>query len=363
LALFLGVMALAALVSVRWARSIFAPVERMNDTMLRVQHGEASARVGATAAADEIGLLARHLDELLDAIDQKTLALEDWGHSLDRKVADRTHELAQANASLRRAHEQLTRSEKLAAVGQLTASIAHEINNPIAVIQGNLDLLRDTLGPAALPCIEEFRLLDAQVERMRLIVTQLLQYARPTEFAGYVETLDANQVVRDSLVLVSHLLGSQRVVVEHHLCARQRIGINRQELQQVLINLLINAIAAMPGGGRLVLSSADGLLPAPGSPGWVQLTVQDTGTGFAPLMRERLFQPFQTTKSDGNGLGLWISQSLLERYGARITAANVQDTEPGQPGARIVLHLWCEPQIPDESSASTNNGRLDTKKL
>jgi signal transduction histidine kinase len=319
--------------------------------------------VGATAAADEIGLLACHLDELLDAIDQKTLALEDWGHSLDRKVADRTHELAQANASLRRAHEQLTRSEKLAAVGQLTASIAHEINNPIAVIQGNLDLLRDTLGPAALPCIEEFRLLDAQVERMRLIVTQLLQYARPTEFAGYVETLDANQVVRDSLVLVSHLLGSQRVVVEHHLCARQRIGINRQELQQVLINLLINAIAAMPGGGRLVLSSADGLLPSPGSPGWVQLTVQDTGTGFAPLMRERLFQPFQTTKSDGNGLGLWISQSLLERYGARITAANVQDTEPGQPGARIVLHLWCEPQIPDESSAPTNNGRLDTKKL
>src|SRR5690606_6774041 len=146
---------------------------------------------------------------------------------------------------------------KLAAIGQLTASIAHEINNPIAVMQGNLDLIRDTLGPQARPVTAEFRLLDEQVERMRLIVTQLLQYARPTEYAGYVETLDLNQTVHDSLGLVAHLLAQTRIEVVRDLQATQRVGLNRQELQQVIINLLINAIQAMPKGGTLRLVTRD----------------------------------------------------------------------------------------------------------
>jgi len=121
-------------------------------------------------------------------------------------VAKRTRELEASNASLQQAQQQLVKSEKLAAIGQLTASIAHEINNPIAVMQGNLDLIRDTLGSHAQPVKGELKLLDEQVERMRLIVTQLLQYARPTEYAGYVETLDLNRTVDDCLVLVAHLL-------------------------------------------------------------------------------------------------------------------------------------------------------------
>jgi two-component system NtrC family sensor kinase len=82
-------------------------------------------------------------------------------------------------------------SEKLAAIGELTAGVAHEINNPIAVIQGNLDVLREVLGPAATPVANEIRLIDEQVNRIRLIVTKLLQFARPGEFAGYVETVDS----------------------------------------------------------------------------------------------------------------------------------------------------------------------------
>ncbi len=121
-------------------------------------------------------------------------------------MAKRTRELEASNASLQQAQQQLVKSEKLAAIGQLTASIAHEINNPIAVMQGNLDLIRDTLGSHAQPVKGELKLLDEQVERMRLIVTQLLQYARPTEYAGYVETLDLNRTVDDCLVLVAHLL-------------------------------------------------------------------------------------------------------------------------------------------------------------
>ena len=348
--IFLGVMAVSALFSVRWARSIFRPVEQMNRTMQRVEDGETAARVGPLPARDELGALAGHLDQLLDVIDDKTTALRRWGEELDHKVAERTRELEASNASLQLAQQQLVKSEKLAAIGQLTASIAHEINNPIAVMQGNLDLIRDTLGQHAQPVKAELKLLDEQVERMRLIVTQLLQYARPTEYAGYVETLDLNQTVHDCLVLVAHLLAQTRIEVVRELQASQRVGFNRQELQQVIINLLINAIQAMPQGGTLRLVTTD-WTDEHGARGAL-LQVQDSGPGLAPEVAERLFRPFFTTKNDGNGLGLWISQGLVERYGGSIGAGNRTD---GQQGAVFTVRLLTEPQAPE--AVNTRDGR------
>jgi signal transduction histidine kinase len=107
----------------------------------------------------------------------------------------------------------------------------------------------------------------------------------------------------------------QGIHVERHDGATRLVAINRQELQQVLINLLVNAAQAMPGGGRLRISSQDAGEDA------VTLKVADSGPGLDDSTRERLFQPFFTTKRDGNGLGLWISRSLLERYGGDLGAA------------------------------------------
>ncbi|MEZ5662415.1 MAG: cache domain-containing protein [Burkholderiaceae bacterium] len=348
--IFLGVMAISAWLSVRWARSIFRPVEQMNRTMRHVEEGNAAARVGPLTARDELGALAGHLDQLLDVIDEKTSALRRWGEELDLKVAERTRELEASNASLQRAQEQLIKSEKLAAIGQLTASVAHEINNPIAVMQGNLDLIRDTLGTSARPVAAELKLLDEQVERMRLIVTQLLQYARPTEYAGYVETLDLNRTVHDCLVLVAHLLTQTHIDIELDLQASQPVGFNRQELQQVIINLLINAIQTMPQGGTLCLHTQDWTSDH-GAPG-AQLRVQDSGAGLAPGVAERLFRPFFTTKNDGNGLGLWISLGLVERYGGSISAGNRDD---GENGAVFEVRLLTEPQAPE--AVRTGDGR------
>ena len=348
--IFLAVMAVSAWFSVRWARSIFRPVEQMNRTMQRVEDGETAARVGQLPARDELGALAGHLDQLLDVIDDKTTALRRWGEELDHKVAERTRELEASNASLQLAQQQLVKSEKLAAIGQLTASIAHEINNPIAVMQGNLDLIRDTLGGHALPVKAELKLLDEQVERMRLIVTQLLQYARPTEYAGYVETLDLNQTVHDCLVLVAHLLAQTRIEVVRELRATQRVGFNRPELQQVVINLLINAIQAMPQGGTLRLVTQD--WTDEHSARGALLRVEDSGAGLAPGVEERLFRPFFTTKNDGNGLGLWISLGLVERYGGGIGAGHRED---GQSGAVFSVRLLTEPQAP--AATPTHDGR------
>lgn len=344
--IFMVVMVLAALFSLRWARSIFRPLEQMNQTMQRVEDGDTGARVGPVAARDEIGALAGHLDELLDVIDDKTQALQRWAKELDAKVIERTHELAQSNASLQQAQQQLVKSEKLAAIGQLTASVAHEINNPIAVIQGNLDLMRETLGAQAVPVAAELQLLDQQLDRMRLIVTQLLQYARPTEYAGYVEAVDVNRALEDSLVLVGHLLARTRIEVERDLRATARAGINRQELQQVVINLLVNAIQAMPEGGRLRLRTRDrNELVADGRPG-VLVEVSDTGPGLSERVRERLFRPFFTTKNDGNGLGLWISVGLVERYGGSIEGLNRRELGEDADGACFRVWLLTEPVAP-----------------
>jgi two-component system NtrC family sensor kinase len=318
-ALLLAVMAAAAALSLRLARSIFAPLERMAETLRRVESGALDARVSLPAQAgshDEIGQLAGHLDRLLDTIAEHT-------RELDAKVAERTRELAEAQ-------QQLVRSEKLAAIGQLTASIAHEVNNPIAVIQGNLDLVRELLGPDSERVRAEFRLLDEQVERMRLIVTQLLQFARPAEFAGYVEPVDSARVIDDSLVLVGHLLTKTHIVLERRLAATRRPLLNRQELQQVLVNLLVNAIDAMPEGGRLALASRDDGEDA------VEITVTDSGAGLGPELLGELFKPFVTRKKDGTGLGLWISRSIVERYGGSLVAA---DRDDGASGARFTLRL------------------------
>ena len=314
--LFFGVMVVAAVVSLRWARAIFHPLERMEATMLCVEGGDLAARVGAVDSADEIGRLAQHLDELLATIDDNTRRLTHWNAELDAKVAERTQELQTAQ-------RQLVQAEKLATVGQLTASIAHEVNNPIAVIQGNLDLLRELLGSeAAARVAPELKLVDAQIERMRLIVTRLLQFARPTEFAGYVEPVDPNRALADCLVLAGHQITRAGVVVKRELHATRQPAINPQELQQVLVNLLVNALHAMPGGGTLKLCTADS---GEGDEAAVHITVQDSGPGLAPDLLAQLFQPFVTRRKEGTGLGLWISRQIVERYGGELSAANAPD--------------------------------------
>jgi signal transduction histidine kinase len=295
--------------------------------------------VGSVPQGDEIGELAAHLDRLLDQLQAQKLALRQWGEELDQRVAERTRELAQALDDLRTTQRQLVTSEKLAAVGQLTAGVAHEINNPIAVIQGNIEVLADILGAQADPVREEIRLIRGQVHRIRLIVTKLLQFARPAEFAGYLQQVDASQLVQDSLVLVGHQMKKANVAVVEHYHSTQPLTINPSELQQVLINLMVNALQAMPGGGTLTLSTHDWLQD--GAPVGVRIDVADSGAGMAPEVLAHIFNPFFTTKkAEGTGLGLWVSLGLVERYGGRISA----DSALGA-GATFTVWLRSDPEM------------------
>jgi signal transduction histidine kinase len=305
--------------SLRWARSIFRPVERMNQVIRQVEQGHAAARVGPIGAQDEIGRLAGQFDQLLDKVEDNRKLLQRSAQELELKVAARTGELADANRTLRDAQRQLVQSEKLAAIGQLTAAIAHEINNPVAVMQGNLDLLRSLLGDHQVLVEAELKLLDKQVERMRTMVADLLRFARPSEYAGEVQALDPGQVLEESLVLSSHLLAASGVRVVRDYAATRRVRFDRHELQQLFVNLVSNALQAMPEGGQLTLRTRDG----DDAPHGAIVEVQDTGAGVPQAIREQLFEPMFTTRREGHGLGLWISQALVERHGGAIEVENV----------------------------------------
>ena len=319
-ALFALVCAGGVYFSLRVARDIYTPLTSMNRTMTAVEHGDLRARTGVQTH-DELGSLSRHLDELLDTVQAQNAELQAWGEELDRKVVERTVELEKTNALLVQAQRQLVLAEKLAAIGEITAGVAHEINNPVAVLQGNLDVLRDALGEAAAPARNELQLMDQQIHRINTIVTKLLQFASPGEFAGYVEAVFVDDVVADSLVLVRHLLNQAGIAVVHEKGATLAVAINQGELQQVLINLFTNAVHAMRNGGRLTITTAD-WRDDDGAEG-VEIRVADTGVGIRKQDLPRVFDAFFTTKRQGGtGLGLSISYTLVARYGGTITVAS-----------------------------------------
>jgi len=314
---FVVITGLTVPIFLRWARSIFMPLERVTATIAEVERGNLGARTNLPAAGDEIGRVAVHLDTLLDQIQERDRQLREWNEELNVRVRERTRDLELANLKLEATTKQLIMSEKLAAIGEITAGVAHEINNPIAVMQGNLDVIRSVVGVEADKAKVEFRLVDEQIHRISQIVTKLLQFARPEEYAGYVERHAPGAVVADCLPLVQHLLNKTEIKVIREDRASRLVLMNRTELQQVLINLIVNAIHAMPDGGTLNLRSFD--TNRDGLDG-IAIEVGDTGIGMNADVVAKVFDPFFTTRRrGGTGLGLSISQTLIKRQRGEIS--------------------------------------------
>lgn len=316
---FVVIILISVPIFLRWARQIFAPLERMVRTIGRVEDGDLNARTRVEDGG-EIGRVAAQMDNLLEQIQERD-------RELTRRVAARTRDLEEANRRLEATSKQLVVSEKLAAVGEIAAGIAHEINNPVQVIQGNLDVLRVQLGDDADLVKTELRLIDEQTHSIFLIVNKLLQFTRPDEYAEGSEEHRPADIITDTLPLVQHLLSKGHIALALELESIKAISINRTELQQILINLMVNAIHAMPEGGDLTVGALDA--ERDGKAG-VLVFVKDTGVGMAPELLTRIFDPFFTTKQgEGTGLGLSITRKLVERYDGEIEADSVvgQGTE------------------------------------
>ena len=320
LAAFLVLLGLSGPIFLRMAKGIFSPLERMIQTMTRVERGDLAARNGNVGSNNEIGQVARHLDTLLDQVQERDQALRSWAGELNTRVEQRTAQLKEANQKLEDTFKQLVMSEKLASIGEITAGVAHEINNPVAVIQGNVDVIRQTLDQRSDDVATELALIDQQVQRIEAIVGKLLQFARPTEFGTFEESIDIAMVTEDCLVLVDHVLSKTNIAVERSFSDAPLVRINPGELQQVIVNIIVNAAHAMGEDGTLTV--AIGTETREGIEG-ACLRVADTGPGIPGDLLDTVFDPFFTTKlAEGTGLGLSISQTLIQRYGGLISATN-----------------------------------------
>jgi len=321
---FLIAMAATVPLFLRWTAGIFRPLEQMAQTIAHVERGNLDARSGHVDDRDEIGLVAVHFDRLLGQIHERDARLRQWNEDLNQRIEERTSKLQLANQKLEATTKQLIMSEKLAAIGEIAAGVAHEINNPIAVVQGNLEVIRDAMGGDAVTMKTEFRLIDEQLRRISEIVTRLLQFAKPQEYVGFLEQYEIAEIVNDTLPLIQHLLNKTTITVQKEYHASRLVLMHRTELQQVLVNLMVNAIHAMPSGGRLTLRTFD---RDEGARRGVVIEVADTGAGMAPEVMQRIFDPFFTTKRrEGTGLGLSISQMLVTRQSGKISV----ESEPGK---------------------------------
>lgn len=329
---FIAVVALSVPFFLWLARGIFAPLEKMTATMAQAEAGDLKARIGPVATESEIGAVAGHLDRLLDQLAERDALLRDEAETLNVLVEKRTEELKEANKKLEATFAQLVMSEKLATVGEITAGVAHEINNPVAVIQGNLEIIRMGLDAEKQAELKtEFDLIDAQTHRINIIVGKLLNFTRPDEMSDLMAVVDAVKMVEDSLILVAPDLRKHTIVtrVTHSPSPAFR-GIET-ELQQVIVNLAINAAQAMGSGGTLTIKT--GPSTREGVPG-TQILVKDTGPGIPADKIDHVFDPFMTTKlGSGSGLGLSISQTLVTRVGGLISVSSV-------PGEGATFRIW-----------------------
>ena len=345
-------MVLGAMMVVRLTSGIFYPLRRMNYIMSLQERGDTAARVGDLRREDEFADLANHFDALLDQLDARRSELLGLNEQLDERVRQRTADLQAANQKLHQAVEQLLASEKLAALGQLTAGIAHEFNNPLAIMMRHLDLIRITLNdPESLKTV---RLLDEQVHRMRNIVQKLLQFCRPDEYASYTEEINVNEIIQDSILFVRNEIDMARAQLKFDFSAQQTVQFSKTELQQVMVNLLINATHALEGqfdaqfaalneGPTISIKTADVRL-SDGQPA-VQVLVQNNGEAIPSDRLQLIFKMFYTSKQAGRGtgLGLPVSRMLVQRYGGDLWATSpvLPEVEP-QFGACFEIVLRCK---------------------
>jgi PAS domain S-box-containing protein len=231
------------------------------------------------------------------------------------------------------AEQALLRTEKLAAVGRLASSIAHEINNPLESITNLLYLARNSEDPEQ--SREYLALADTELRRASAITTQTLRFHKQSTRPSHITCED---LISSALSFLRSRIVNAGITIEKRKRATRPILCFDGEIRQVVSNLIINAVDAMhPNGGRLIIRSREGQDPATQRPGLI-LTIADTGCGMSPETLSKIFEPFYTTKGvAGTGLGLWISKEIIERHNGRLSLRSSR--RPGHTGTVFTIFL------------------------
>jgi two-component system sensor histidine kinase PilS (NtrC family) len=208
---------------------------------------------------------------------------------------------------IKRMQDEMRRKEKWAAIGELSANIAHEIRNPLASLRGSIEMLKN--ARLSVPQKESLmQIALSEMDRLNRIITDFLTYSRPTR--PEPQGIELNQLLRGTCDLLAKSV-PEKITIEKNLAGNILITADPQRLQQVFLNLALNAFDAMPDGGRLTISSAR-------NGRFTEINFADTGPGILPENREKIFFPFFTTKDTGTGLGLSIAMRIVEDHGGTI---------------------------------------------
>jgi signal transduction histidine kinase len=233
-------------------------------------------------------------------------------------LAKSHEELQQQTRLLREKEAQLRRADRLSALGQLSAGLAHEIRNPLGAIKGAVEILQDDYA-AGHPKAEFFAIVLKEVDRLNTVVTNFLSFARPVALA--FSPVDLRGILTDLEGLISGQAHAGRVQVFTSFHAGpSRVMADEALLKQAFLNIMLNALEAMPEGGdltiatRLAHAGEDGAGGEPSRAEWVEIVFDDTGHGIAEADLPRIFDPFFTTKRDGTGLGLAITYRIIENH-------------------------------------------------
>ncbi len=301
------------------------PIKELEALVRQVAAGKRGLTSPITTR-DEIGDLATEFNQMSAALARQDQEIGELTRGLEQKVAERTTELAEKNQQLEKTREELVRAEKLAAVGELAAGVAHEINNPMAIIRGNAELLQMAF-PQGHENLEEIDAIATQVQRVERIVANLLRFARRERLQ--ITLVRPATILDEILTTIVHQEPLEAITVARTFpLDLPLIPGDAELLRQVFTNLILNAIQAMPDGGTLTLACR-----AVPEQGQCRISVSDTGNGILPEHRSQLFNPFFTTKPTGTGLGLSVSYGIVNDHGGNIQVESI----PGAGATFVVL--------------------------
>jgi len=324
-----SLLAIAGVLVLSMDRLVNTPIQNLLKAVNRVKEGDLSATV-EPAAADEIGALSEHFNEMLSTIRKDTAEKEELLSQINRhndelkhKVDLATLELLQRNEALRRANQSISdiqrklgHSRRLAAVGQISATVAHELGTPLHSVMGHLQLLMEEPHLSA-DAARRLTIMLTQLERITASIQNLLDTTRPHEAMG---RLDLNKIIEETALLMHPEALSKQITVTRALQEGLPLVYgSRSRLQEVFLNIMDNAMDACAEGGSIEVSTS--FRDEKGTGPWVITAIKDSGRGIPAEYLSCIFTPFYTTKAygQGTGLGLAISGEIIQAHHGRIT--------------------------------------------
>lgn len=267
------------------------PLEELMDTIARVRRGDLTARVAFAKRVDDVGQLGQQFNEMVEKLDQNRQEIEEL----------HTREMA--------------RAEHLATIGELAAGLAHEIRNPLAGIAGVVDIMGKEL-PANSPSRGVIGEVHREILHIQAILNDLLSYARPRP--PNFHPADLNTTIEQAILIARQQVLTKPIQIL--LEANTTLPLVEHDpalIQQVVLNLVLNSIQAISGGGEVRVGLR-------GEPGFVVVQTSDTGRGISAEALPKIFKPFFTTRSEGTGLGLSLANSIVQSHGGRIEVTSAQ---------------------------------------